>query len=233
MVLCFFHHCAELLLIKQGCDLTCQPSGGFTLLSAVFQKIAELGKLHDCLVVADLYVIKRHIDDEDDLLFQMIEGDHLVEQHQINVLEVLCILRVTFHAWFAVSEIIIGKIADQSAREGRQIIKTRTLVFAEDLPQICRRIIGFDLEVSELHFPFYAGDLHLWLKAEKGIPAPCFVRLSRFQHIAMCRNIFQDPHGFDGCGEIRQDLRAHRKYIVSSRCRDLLDLRVVRQYFHI
>ena len=175
MVLCFFHHCAELLLIKQGCDLTCQPSGGFTLLSAVFQKIAELGKLHDRLVVADLCVIERHIDDENNFLPKVIKGDYLIKQHQIDVLEVLGILGVTFHARFAVGKIVIGKIADQATREGRQIIKTWAFIAAEDLSEVCGRIICFDLQAAEPHFPFYAGDLHLRLKAEKGIPSPCFV----------------------------------------------------------
>lgn len=92
----------------------------FLLLFAGFEERDELLKLKLCLVVADLDVAERHVDDEHDLLPHMIEGDDLVKEHQIDILEAVLVLLATADARLAVFEIIVRKYpTSPPVKEGR------------------------------------------------------------------------------------------------------------------
>jgi hypothetical protein len=64
-----------------------------------------------------------HIHDEHDLLLQVIKGDHLIEQHQVHVLEILRVLRLCAAIWLTVAKVIVGKVAYKAAGEDGQVCK--------------------------------------------------------------------------------------------------------------
>lgn len=94
----------------------------FLLLFAGFEERDELLKLKLCLVVADLDVAERHVDDEHNLLPHMIEGDDLVKEHQIDILEVVLVLLAAADARLAVFEMIVRKIPHEPAGEGGEVV---------------------------------------------------------------------------------------------------------------
>ena len=144
VVLCLFHHAAELFPLKERGHLAEELSARFVFLFPVPEKVCELLKFHDCLSVSDFGILKRHVDDERDLLPKVIKGDDLVKKHQIDVFESLIVFHRTSRGRFAVTEIVIGKISDESPRKRRKIIKTGAFIVCEDLPKRSGRIIGPD-----------------------------------------------------------------------------------------
>ena len=85
-------------------------------------------QLRDRLIVADLDIVELHVDNEDNLLSDVVEGNDLVKEHQVDVLERLAVLDLTSHARLAVAEVVIGEVADQTARKGRQLGKAGAFV---------------------------------------------------------------------------------------------------------
>ena len=123
VVLGGFDHRAELLFGEERCDFAEEPPRRFLLLFAGFEERDELLKLELCLVVADLDVAERHVDDEHDLLPHMVEGDDLVKEHQIDILEAVLVLLAAADARLAVFEIIVRKIPHEPAGEGGEVVE--------------------------------------------------------------------------------------------------------------
>lgn len=64
--------------------------------------------------------VKRHVDDQDDFLAEVVKGDNLVKQHQVHILKVLRVLDLHPHGGFAATRVVVGKIADRTAcKRGR------------------------------------------------------------------------------------------------------------------
>ena len=223
-MLCLFNHITILFLIKKRSYLTKKLSTRFLLFLPIVQKIRKLLQLHNSLIVTNFHILQRHINNQNQLLPDIVECDHLVKQHQINILKIFGILYLTPHSRFTVSQIIIGKVSDKSARKGRQIRKPGTLIICKNLSQIIRRIIRFDPDVSCLDLTIDASDLHLGIKSKKGIPSPLIICPCRFKHITMRRYIFQNLHGFDWGCKIGKKLTAYRDHIVFIRCCNFLHL---------
>ena len=115
----------------------------------------------------------------------MVEGDHLVKQHQVDVLKGLGVLCLTADGRLTVSQIVIGKVAHKSAGKRRKEIKPRTFVLGKDLADLAGGIVRMEGEASGLHLPVHAGDLQFRIEAQKGVAAPSVVRHGRFQHITV------------------------------------------------
>ena len=224
MTLCFLDHLTVLFAVEQRRDLAGQFSCGLFLFRAVSDQVGKLSELCGRLVVADLDIVELHVDDQNDLLPHIVEGDHLVEQHQVNILERLAVLDLTSHARFAVAEIIVGKVADKAAGEGRKMHKPRALVGRQDLAQIGGGIVGSELYVACLHHAADTGDLHLRIEAEEGVASPAVVCLCGLEHITVGGYRFEDAHRFDRGGKVREQFTAQRTNIIAARRGDLSDL---------
>ena len=226
------HHAAELLPLKERRHVAREHPAGFIFLLTGPEKIRELMKLHDRFSVSGLRVSERHVDDERDLLPQMVKGDDLVKEHEIDVLEGLAVLHGASHGRLTVAEIIIGKISDQSARKGWEIIKSRAPEVGEDLSEITGRILRLYSEAADLHFPVYACDIELRIVSEEGIAAEGLIGLGGFQEIAVRRDIFQDSQHFDRGRKVREDLAAYRQDSVLSGPGEFGDGLQGREYIH-
>ena len=144
----------------------------------------------------------------------MIECDNFIKEHQVNILKCLGIFYITFDGRLAVGEIIIGEVSDKAACKGREIIETGTFIIGKDLTKVIGWVVCFDLEIADLHFAVHTGDLHFRIKAKECISSPSFICLCGFQHIAVCRYIFQYLHRFNGCCEVGKNFTAYRKHII-------------------
>ena len=232
MVLCLFDHAAELLFVKQRRNISKQLAARFIFLFAVAEKLCELTKFHNGLVVAGFRFNQRHIYNENDFLSEMIECDNFIKEHQINILKCFGIFHITFDCRLAVSKIIIGKVSHKTACKGREIVKTGTLIIGKNLAEIVRWIICLNLETADLHFSINASDLHFRVKSEKGVVSPVFICLCGFQHIAMRGYIFQYLHRLNGCSEVGKNFKANRQYVITSCCCDFFNLGISWLNFH-
>ena len=129
MSLSLFHHIAVLLLAEKCCDLACEPSCGLLYALAVSEEVSHMLKLQLSLVVACLSLFQSHVGDEDKLLTEIVEGDDLVKEHEVNVLEVLRIAYIGAEGLFRIGEEIVGEISCQTACEGGKIVEFRAPVF--------------------------------------------------------------------------------------------------------
>ena len=165
-----------------------------------------------------------NIDDENDLLADMVEGDDLVKEHEVHVLEGLRVLGFAAGSGLAVSEIVVREVSYETAGEGGQIVKMRAPVVEQDLAEDIGGVIGLHLYAAGLHDAVDAGDVHLRVEAEEGVAAPGLVDAGGFQQEAVLIHIFEDPHCLDGRCEIGEDLTAQRKYIIVPALSDFPDL---------
>ena len=172
------------------------------LLLPVFQQIPHLPKLHDRPVIPRFRIIQRNIDNQHDPLTEVIEGDDLVKEHQIHILESLRIFRCASCGGLTVIDVIVGEISYKPARKTWEIIQPRTPVIRQDLPQIRRRILCSEPDIPCLHLAVHAGDLHLRLISQESVAAPGLILRRRFQHIYVSRNILQDPQRLHGRDKI-------------------------------
>ena len=183
----FFHHPAVGRFIKERPCFAQKPACWFLLRCSGLQQLCQLVQPQDGFVIVRFQRIRlqRHIHDQHDLLPQVVKGDHLIEQHQIHILEVLGVLCRGTGFGFAVAEVIIGEISHKAAGEGGQVCKARAFILRQNFPQRLRGGLCFKGQFPGLHHAIPAGDLHFRIKAEKGVAAPLFAGLGAFQQIAV------------------------------------------------
>ena len=97
MVLCLLHHTAVAVPVEQGGKVPQQPARLLLPGGALLQQRRHVFQLHHCLIVAGFRILQRHIGNEDNLLPQMVKGDHLIKQHQVHILELLTVLGFYIH----------------------------------------------------------------------------------------------------------------------------------------
>ena len=180
-MLCLFDHRTEAVLVKQRCYSAKQFPGGFFLLFSGTQERDELPQFQNSFIVAGLRIIQARIDNEDDFLLYMVEGDYFIEQHQIHIPKILSVFHMTAGCRFAVSQIIIGEISDQSAGERRKMLKTRTFIVGQNLPEIFRWMFCMKMNAAGLNFTICAGYLQFGIKSQKCITSPGLVCLCGLQ----------------------------------------------------
>ena len=186
-VLCLLHHPAVSRLVKKRLWFVQQSSGGFLLLGSGLQKLCQTVQPEDGFVIVRFQRVRlqRHIHDEHDLLPQVIKGNHLIEQHQVHILEILRVLRLCAGLWLTVAEVIVGKVAYKAAGEGGQVCKARAFVLGQNLPQHLRGVLCFKSEFPGLHHAIPAGDLHFGIQTQNGVAAPLFAGLGALQQVAV------------------------------------------------
>ncbi len=208
------HHLTVAVFVEEGAYIAKESAARFLLLLSVLQEVRQLLQLEFGLVVPGVRVLEGHVADEDDLLSEVVEGDDLVEEHEVHVLELLAVLDVHADFRFAVAEEVVGEVPDEAAGEGREVVERRAPVVGEDLPDVRRRVLGLHVDVPDLHVSPAAGDLQLRVEPEECVPAPLRAVLHTLEHVAVVRDILQFLHDLDGCAEVGEDLAAHREHFV-------------------
>ena len=138
----------------------------------------------------------------------MVEGDNLVEEHQVNVLEIFGIVRVIFERRLAVANVVVGEIADQSAGKGRQIFKARAFIIRQNFANARAGIVRLESLVVDFHDALRAGYAKFRVVAKEGVMPPFFVLGDGFENVAMRGNIFQNPQNLNRRANIRHKLAA-------------------------
>ena len=210
-------------LVEQRRDLAQQMPRCLAALLTVAEQVGHAFELQRGLVVVRLHLVQRHIGDQDDLLPQVVKGDDLVKQHQIYIFEILGVLRLGAGFRLAVTEVIVGEVADQTSCKRRQTGQARAFVPGEDVPQDAGRVVGLQGHIPGAQSTVDARYLHLGVVAQKGVAPPLFVGLGGFQQVAVRRNIFKHLHRLDRCADIREDLAADGRDLVRPRGRNSLD----------
>ena len=179
------HHGAELRLVEQGRHFPQQLPARLLLLLPVPQQLRQLVQLQHCLVVAYFHVIQGHIDDEDDLLTGVVEGDDLIKEHQVHILKRLTVLHRTLDRWLAVGQVVVGEVAHQTAGEGGQVVKSGTFVVGQNLAEVVGGVVGVYLEIPRPQLAVDALHLQLGIKPQEGVPPPFLVGQSGLQQVAV------------------------------------------------
>ena len=117
MMLGLLDHAAKSFFVVKSGDIAQQFPARLLFLLPGSEEGSQLLELQNSLVVTGFQIIQPHIDYKDDLLPEMVKGDDLVEEHQVEVLKTFGILDFPADCRFAVSQIMIGKIPYQSTGE--------------------------------------------------------------------------------------------------------------------
>ena len=126
-----------------------------------------------------------------DLLVYVVEGDYLVEQHEVNVLEPLLVLRVEVQGGFAVFYVVVGEVPHQTSGERREALQLRAGVLLHEFLDVRRRVRlvrGLGLSGNDVlngEFAVGAGKLQLGVVAEEGVASPFFLVLDAFKYVNM------------------------------------------------
>ena len=111
----------------------------------------------------------------------MVKGDHIVEQHQVEIPEAFRVLRVEAEARLRIFQIVIGKIAYQSAGEGGKPFDARTPPRGEDPAEGVLRPLRLRLPAVNPHHAVAAGDFHARIIAEESVASPVLLVLRTVQ----------------------------------------------------
>ena len=107
----FLDHGAVCSLIEEGRHLPQQPPAGLTLLRTVPEQVLKTLQFPDRFVVAGFRVTQVHVNYQNNLLPEVVKSDHFVEEHQINVLELLRVLGLSSGSRLFVSQVIVRKVS--------------------------------------------------------------------------------------------------------------------------
>ena len=210
------HHVAIGLPGKAGGQLLRQAQGPEVRPCAAGQQPEHLVQLLLRLLVGFLRSPGVHPRDEDQLLPPVVEDDHLVEEHQINVAEVLT-LAAQMQRGLGILDIVVGEVPHQPAGEGRHVRQPGAAVSLENLPDGLSgvRCPGHGLRPhavlvhpADAQRAVLAGDLQRGGVAQEGIPAPAVVAGGALQQIAVTAGRPQRAHDLHRGEAIRQHLPA-------------------------
>lgn len=138
--------------------------------------------------------------DEDDFLPVVVEGDHLVEQHQVHIPELLLVRRVQPQGRLGIPDVLISEIAHQAAGEGRQKRQAGAFVSGKNPPDGvagCPRLLRRLPAAAHPDPSVLAGQLQDRGVAQEGVAAPSLVPLRAFEHIAVAADGFQPAQHAD------------------------------------
>ena len=96
---------------------------------------------------------------------------------EIYIFKVLGILSVSAGLRFAVTEVIIGEVADKAAGKRWQAGQALAFVPGQNVPQHRRWVVGMQGHVPGAQGSVHARYLHLGVIAQKRVAAPLFVGL--------------------------------------------------------
>jgi len=78
--------------VKQGLKIRFHAEGCLLRLLPLLQKLSKVLKLHQGFIVMDFQILRLDIDNQKHLLAKMVEGDHLVKEHQVDIAKAFLIL---------------------------------------------------------------------------------------------------------------------------------------------
>ena len=162
------------------------------------------------LAVVLHHAVGLHVDDEHDLLLEVVIGDDLVEQHQV---EIVPCATLDFERRLRVAEHRIREVADEAARKRGQAFDVRRAVPAEHLTQYGKRLVCLDravLRALERDRAVFAGRTEDGVVAEKGIACPLFSALYAFQKKEAVRARLKPAQKRDRRNHISVNLAADR-----------------------
>ena len=203
------HHVSPGLAVKQRPDVGYKPAYRFFGSGAGFQQVFHVGDLQLCPVPRHVQAVQVDSGNEQDLLTLVVEGDHGIKEHQVQVPERIRILDGNLRRWFRVLDGIVGEPADESSRKGRHAVDPGASVPVHDLPQLDDRIPSLEFQVLDVHDVIDAGDFHTGLIPQKAPAAPGAVFFGALQQIYVAGHVFQDPEGFHGGDEVRKNGCSH------------------------
>ena len=86
-MLCLLHHLTVLLFRERRLKFTFKFQRLIGCRISIPNQIGESLKFQFCLVILFFHRICLHVDDQDHFLTEIVKGDHLIKQHQIDILE--------------------------------------------------------------------------------------------------------------------------------------------------
>ena len=137
-----------------------------------------------CFSVIDGSIIRFDIHNQENLLLEMVKGNQLIEQHQIDIGKFRLALFIYPHIRLAVAHKIKAKGANKTAGKIRQAFNLRCLVFLQNMADAAQGIIFLILHGSTADdFRIAVGYFQTQHRiiAHKGITRPVLTALNAFQ----------------------------------------------------
>ena len=188
---------------------------------AVSDELFHFGEVCFCLCVLVFEVACGDVGYQDYLLVYVVESYYLVEQHEVNVLEPLLVLRVEVQGGFAVLYVVVGEVPHQTSGERREALQLRAGVLLHEFLDVRRRVRlvrGLGLsgnDVLHCEFAVGAGKLQLGVVAEEGVASPFFLVLDAFKYVNMAADSAELFQYLDRGREVGEYLAADRNNAVS------------------
>lgn len=210
---------AELLGGKARSKRLLQMKRRELVVSAAKQDALDLGKLFSGAGIRSLDVISPHARDEDDLLAVIVEADNLIEQHQVNVKEILMVQIGATQRGLCVLDVVVGEIAYQATGKRGETLHLRALVLSNNLTNRIARMLNLARLRADLGTFYVAPDgklavqareLKRRVEAQERVAAPTLIGLSAFQQKAVVACRTQRAQSFDSGNAIGKKLVLHR-----------------------
>lgn len=171
------------------------------------------------LGVVPFQVIGLDVHDQVHFLEHPVEGNHLVEEHQVEIREGRGLGRVEMEAGFTVLKKVVGEIPYEPAGKRRQPGDFGDLVGLQDGPEGLQGPVGIyrDPAAGKFHLgvPVLGPEPDNRVEADEGIPASLVVLFQAFQQEIPAAFLPHQAHQADGSGGIRQDFPDHRHRRIS------------------
>ena len=75
---------------------------------------------------------------------EIIKSNDFIKQHQIHILECFAIFCAGAYGRLAVSVVVVRKVSDKPSGKRRKIVKTRALIFRQELAEECGKYFAAD-----------------------------------------------------------------------------------------
>ena len=155
-------------------------------------QVRQLLQLISGFVVAGFNLVRPRAGNQDNFLPQMIKSNHLVKQHQVDVLK-CAVLVGEVQRGFGIADVRVGEITDQAAGKRRHPLNFGAVVFVEQAAD--RRpgvgdLFGELRACTDAEFAALARQLCRGVEPEEGVPSPLPGVLGAFQHVAVAADMF-------------------------------------------
>ena len=165
------------------------------------------------LGVIPIQVVGLDVYDQVHFLEHPVEGNHLVEEHQVEIWKVRSFSRIEMEAGFTILEEIIGEISHEPAGKRRQPGDLGNPIGLQDGPESFQGLFG-------VHRDLAAGKFHLGtlvlgpepgngVESDERIPAGLVILFQAFQQEVPAAFLPHQAHQPDGGSRICQDFPDH------------------------
>ena len=163
-----------------------------------------------------------HVDDDVDFLGQMVIGNDLVKQHQV---EVIHITGAQLQGRLCIADHAVSVIAYQTAGKGREAFDTGSLVLGHQAAQDFIGLIGGDgfsrtaIGIFCGYHMILAHNVHNRIITQERIPAPTLAALHAFQKKIAVGYLGDFTQQRNRCGNIRINFAAQWNHGILFRIR--------------